>query len=364
MKKPFADLFDDATAGISHLDTSGYKAQGKMAIVDQGKDQVAGYTDDPDVKPFNKVPCLIFGDHTKIVKFVETPFVLGAQGVRVLTPKKELDPKYAYFMLRNFAFPENTGYQRHFKYLGRAKFEVPSPSSQLRIAATLSQVETLHQKHTEAQRLVGELVPSIFFELFGTGFTQASNGTALDDLVDVCGGKTPSTTNPSYWGKGHFWVSSKDFISETMEVTQDQITKRAVEDGQATMVPSNSILLVARSGILKRTVPMALAGLSMAINQDIKAFLPKPDAGIDSNFLIWLLRSNTQRLLTLVKRGATVESLDIDKLLGFKVKLPTGDQLRRFNRVLNLAGSLKQKLEIRGQEIEKLQVSTRKSAFG
>ena len=62
--------------------------EGKQPIIDQGEEFTAGYTND-ETKVYNKkLPVVVFGDHTRILKFVDFPFSLGADGVKILVPKK------------------------------------------------------------------------------------------------------------------------------------------------------------------------------------------------------------------------------------------------------------------------------------
>ncbi|MBK7994857.1 MAG: hypothetical protein IPK14_16170 [Blastocatellia bacterium] len=54
--------------------------------MDQGQEEIAGYTNDLSLQVQNSLPCILFGDHTKIVKFRDKPFALGADGVKVWIP--------------------------------------------------------------------------------------------------------------------------------------------------------------------------------------------------------------------------------------------------------------------------------------
>lgn len=92
-----------------------FLTEGKIPIVDQGQSFIAGYTDD-NLALIKKVPIIIFGDHTRTFKYIYFPFAQGADGVKMLSPKKEYLPEYFFFQLQSVAI-EDRGYSRHYKYL-------------------------------------------------------------------------------------------------------------------------------------------------------------------------------------------------------------------------------------------------------
>ena len=146
--------------------------------------------------------------------------------------------------------------------------------------------------------------------------------TQLDRLISMSGGGTPSKQDASLWNGDIPWVSPKDMSVREIHDSEDHITQEAVEISATQIVPAGSILVVVRSGILVRRIPIAIAQRPLAINQDIKALIPHRHL-IDSKFLSYFLESKQQTLLTgYVKRGATVHSLQIDKLRKMPCRYP------------------------------------------
>ena len=84
----FTDVFQDVTKLGKKIPQSEYLESGKYPIIDQGQNDIAGYTNEENGL-FTDVPVVIFGDHTRAVKYVDTPFFLGADGVKVLKSKRE-----------------------------------------------------------------------------------------------------------------------------------------------------------------------------------------------------------------------------------------------------------------------------------
>lgn len=127
--KEFADTFRDTTAGNEKLQSKQFQPSGKLAVIDQGKEQIAGYTDDESMAYTGSLPVIVFGDHTRIFKYVDHPFVLGADGVRVLTAKDSFNPLFAYWHCQLLTVP-SAGYSRHFKYLREKSFICPDEGLQ------------------------------------------------------------------------------------------------------------------------------------------------------------------------------------------------------------------------------------------
>lgn len=278
MKKEFSDLFEDVTAGVSHLDSGGYQKNGETAIVDQGKELIGGYTDDPNLELCRRFPCVVFGDHTKIFKYLDFPFVLGAQGTRIFVVKEGLDSKYAYFMLKYFKFPEGTGYQRHFKYLARANFEVPSLKEQQRIAMTLSAIEAVHQKNEMIQRLVGELVTALFWEMFGRISERGALGDFLD-LIDY------GTNQKAEFDSGEVPVLRMNNVLESGELdlskikkasfSKEELASNLLRPGDLLVNRTNSRKLVGKVGIWTSQSVAVAASYFIRVRVDSKRFLPK-----------------------------------------------------------------------------------------
>lgn len=140
-------------------------------------------------------------------------------------------------------------------------------------------------------------------------------------LFSFISGGTPSTEEPDYWSGDVPWVSSKDMKIFYIEDTEDHISPIAVKESATNVIPKNTLLLVMRSGILQHTIPACVIKRRMAINQDIKAFIPK--VPVSSAYYARLIEGNQKQLLTkLRKEGATVESLDMELIKNLPIPLP------------------------------------------
>lgn len=105
------------------IKNSDYLKSGKFPIIDQGKEYVSGYTD--EVGSVQHSEMIVFGDHTRIIKYVNFPFVAGADGTKLLTSKPMTSTLIYLHNLLVFNPISDYKYERHFKYLLDVKFCLP-----------------------------------------------------------------------------------------------------------------------------------------------------------------------------------------------------------------------------------------------
>jgi type I restriction enzyme S subunit len=143
----------------------------------------------------------------------------------------------------------------------------------------------------------------------------------LSDLCKGQSGGTPLTSNPRLWDGTIPWVSPKDMKVFRISDAQDHISEEAVKSSAAPMIPAKSVLLVVRSGILQRLVPVAINEISVSINQDIRAFTVT-DERLLPEFLAYFLEARSNDLLSLVKWSTTVQSINREELEAYHIPLP------------------------------------------
>ena len=87
-------------------------------------------------------PVVIFGDHSRVVKYVDFDFVLGADGVKILKPIDELNARFFYHFLKWYNVP-SLGYSRHYKLLKEIEVPIPSLSEQQHIVEELDLLNSI-----------------------------------------------------------------------------------------------------------------------------------------------------------------------------------------------------------------------------
>lgn len=157
----------------------------------------------------------------------------------------------------------------------------------------------------------------------------------IADLGKWSGGKTPSMAEKKYWESGTIpWVSSKDVKQPILSDTIDHITNAAVDEASMTEYPAGSVAIVTRSGILRHTFPVTYIPFETTVNQDIKILVTKE--GISSRYVSHALQAYGESIRrTTKKQGGTVDSLDFQKVLAYKIPVPPLDVQNRIVNVLD-----------------------------
>jgi type I restriction enzyme S subunit len=160
----------------------------------------------------------------------------------------------------------------------------------------------------------------------------------LKRLAQIQGGGTPTKDNLGYWFGDIPWVSPKDMKASIIIDTEDKITPEAVRESATKLVPSGAVLLVVRSGILVHSIPVALAGREVTLNQDLKALIPHSE--ILPHYLFYLILGLQKEFLAEWKKeGATVESLELDLVVQTPLPLPSGPEQRAIADFLDRAAA-------------------------
>ena len=150
-------------------------------------------------------------------------------------------------------------------------------------------------------------------------------------------GKTPSMSNPQFWNGNVPWVTSKDMKRPVITDSEMHISELAASTMQ--LYPAGTLLLVARSGILKRLLPLCKLGIDSTINQDIKAF-SLYDIEL-SEWLFYGIKAFEPYILKeLVKSVTTVESLKFDEFAAMLIPVPPLSEQRRIIAAIKAAMKL------------------------
>ena len=162
----FSDILEDLTSSVTKVKKDEYSFIGEYSIIDQGKEFIAGYYNS-NQGISSSGPHIVFGDHTRIFKYVDFPILLGADGTKLLSAKiSDVNMKYLYYFFNTLSLP-NDGYSRHFKYLKQVVIPLPNIQYQNKIANILDQAQRLIDKRKEQIALLDELVQSVFYDMFG-----------------------------------------------------------------------------------------------------------------------------------------------------------------------------------------------------
>lgn len=264
----FGDVLTDATGGNIKTKQSDYLGEGQYAIVDQGQSVIGGYTDEETSLCKVDGPVIIFGDHTKALKYVDFPFCLGADGTKVLKPKPGTHPKYLYYALHQVPIPE-AGYSRHFKYLKAGEIPLPPLAEQKRIARVLDQAAELCRLRSRALEKLNSLGQAIFHEMFGDPGTNPMSWPicSIGDLLAEAKYGTSAKANTEGRGlpvlrMGNITYDGRIDLADLkhVELSEKDVPKYTTQLGDILFNRTNSKELVGKTAVVNFPETMAIAG--------------------------------------------------------------------------------------------------------
>lgn len=161
----FLDKKNDFSLG--QIKREDYQTNGDFPIIDQSQEYIAGYSDENDLVYTGKLPVIVFGDHTRIFKFIEFPFIQGADGIKIIKSNDEIvNPKFFYYLLSTVNVPSR-GYNRHFSLLKKQRYPLIPRSKQNKTVNKIKPIERNIQELETQIKKPSEIINKVFARDFG-----------------------------------------------------------------------------------------------------------------------------------------------------------------------------------------------------
>ena len=151
---------------LKQVKKEAYNNGSQYPIISQEEKFISGYCDDESMVCHIDRPIVVFGDHTRVLKYIDFDFVVGADGVKVIIPIKRIYSKFLLYFLQWYNIP-NLGYSRHYKLLKDVMVPIPNCTTQQTIISELDKLNKLIQIKKEQLKDYDALAQSIFYEMFG-----------------------------------------------------------------------------------------------------------------------------------------------------------------------------------------------------
>lgn len=345
----FDGAFESVPVGDRKLQARSYLAHGQYPVVDQGQIGIAGYSNDKTLVFPNTGPFILFGDHTRVVKFVDFRFVVGADGVRLFRARDGFDPTYLFFFLKSAPLP-NDGYGRHSKHLVELRVPTPGFCEQRRIAARLkAQFATVEQARQAAQAQLGELTMianAIIRESVGESAPRAL-GDVLEEVKQGVG---------AGWADYPVLGATRDGLAPAKEpVGKHPERYKPVRCGTVFYNPMR---------ILIGSIAMVDDGDAEGITSPDYVVLRGREGEVDSRWFYYWLRSPLgAQCIASLARGAVRERMLFNRLAEGTIELPHFDVQQRASRALAQIRPMQKTIEAQLADIEALPARLLAQAF-
>ncbi len=214
----------------------------------------------------------------------------------------------------------------YYKDFSRIKFATPLYPEQQKVATFLTSVDEkltqLIKKKSMLEKYKKGVMQKIFSQEIrfkdehGQDYTEWVD-TKLGEIGIFSGGGTPSTKNTDFWMGSIPWISSSDLVDDSIFKisTARFITKAAVSQSAAKIIPPKSVLIVSRVGVGK----VAVNEVELCTSQDFTNIIPNSDNPI---FIAYLVKFKTNKLLGL-NQGTCIKGFVKSDLETMNIFLPS-----------------------------------------
>ena len=338
----FKDVCQDVTKTATKIPTSEYLEEGKYEIFDQGKSFVAGYTNN-SIGIANEFPYIVFGDHTRAIKYVDVPCFIGADGVKLLkVNNSNFDSKYVYYTLLNFPIMSQ-GYSRHFKYLKECVFVERSLEEQNRIVSELDKIQSAIDNKRQQLAKLDELVNSKFYEMF-----ECKN-YPISTIGECCTLKSGTTFKKELELESgdYMYIKVSDMnLPENEKYIRTSKTYVSSSSIKNFAIPGNSIIFPKRGGAIA-TNKKRITQNTICVDLNTMAVTPNSTLNLD-----YLYQFFVNIDMGKLYNGAAVPQINNKDIAPLKISIPPLELQEQF---ANFAQKIEQAKDVVSKQINNLQ---------
>ncbi|MGG3955914.1 restriction endonuclease subunit S [Bhargavaea massiliensis] len=346
----FSDVLRDETKNAKKIKKEEYLAQGSYPIIDQGKDYIAGFTNDRE-GVYDKSPLIIFGDHTRILKYIDFPIFIGADGVKLLKnvfSEEEVLTKYIYYYLRTVNIPD-TGYNRHFKFLKEVVIPIPNIYLQERIVFVLDKAQELIDKRKAQIAALDQMAQSVFLEMFGDPVKNNKNWVMqkLSETGELKRGisKHRPRNAPELLNGPYPLIQTGDIANSGIFIKKYNQTYSELGLKQSKMWPKGTLCItiaanIAQTGILT---------FDACFPDSVVAYIPK---NYMSNIYVHFWFTFLQRIIEANAPESAQKNINLKILSELEIPVPPVELQNKFAEIVQKIESQKDLLQKSLEELE------------
>lgn len=361
------ESFVNKTDSKKKIKQKDYLEEGNYPIVDQGRDLIGGYTNDDKLIIYIKKPIIVFGDHTRCIKYINFDFVQGADGTKILEPKKIFLEKYFYYAFKNINIP-SLGYRRHYPMFNKLKIQIAPINEQQRI---VNRIESLFTKLDRAKELIENALAqfeqnkmAILHKAFTGELTvkwrkennidlSSWQEKTIDELCTSLKYGTSKKSKPEgsvvVLRMGNLQNGEIDWSNLMYTDDKDDIEKYLLKKGDVLFNRTNSPELVGKTSIYRGEYPAIYAG-----------YLIKLDYGKDiiGEYLNYMMNSTKAKhyCYTVKTDGVSQSNINAKKIGAFEIPVPTIEEQQEIVNILDNLLAKYNKIKNLEQQLEKIEL--------
>ena len=345
-----------------------YLPKGQLPIIDQGQQLIGGYSDNLDMQLACNLPVIVFGDHTRAVKYVDFPFGAGADGIKVLEPAAGIYPKFLYYATQYLVLRlEDRGYARHYQYIEKKELDIPSIPEQKRIVARIEELFSELDNGVETLRKTKQQLAVYRQAVLKDAFSHITEKKTIREMSSVV------TSGSRGWAQyysdhGAKFVRIGNLTRDRIRIDLSDIQFVDLPDdaeGKRTQLQPNDVLVsitadLGSIGLVPDDIREAYVNQHIAM---VRFLNP-----VQGEFMAWYLRSDYgQKDLLKNKRGGGKLGLGLDDIRDSRVPVVSDAEaikiVENIEARLSVCDSIEKTVDTALQQAEAMRQSILKQAF-
>lgn len=304
-----------------------FLSDGSYPIISQEASLTNGYWDNKDDLFIVDKPIIIFGDHTKVIKYVDFSFVRGADGVKVLLPISQINSKFFSYQLQSIKL-RDLGYARHFRLLKEKNIQIPPIQEQKEIVEILDQAfESIEKAKANIEKNI-ENAKELFQSKLNHIFSQTGDDWTQVSIESLC-----NNTKNINWKENtdiefdYIDLSSVSRTSFTVMETKKIDSKNAPSRAKK-IVKENDIIFGTTRPTLKRATKITEKYNNQICSTGFVVLSPKDS--IDSKWIFYFLLSNVfMKRMESLQRGASYPAVSDNDVKKSILSIPSKDFVKK-----------------------------------
>ena len=327
--KKLGDLFNNISTVNKEVKFKDVQQFGKYEVISQSHNYIDGYSNDEN-KLIYDIPVILFGDHTKVVKYINHLFIPGADGTKLMKPN--CYEKYFYYLVLYASYKiEDRGYGRHFAYLRECNIPYfDNINLQVAIANIVDDIfltiDQYQKSYSEIENIKLQLKSKLLDSIFGPNSSYKSYYEKENDLENLCESITKGTTPTTY---GYQYLNKGIPFVKVENINNYKIDKSTIN----CFISDDANKFIKRSQLCENDILFSIAGtigkLCLLTKDDVPsntnqalAIIHGYQKTLEPKYLLYYLEWIVSKKSNLNSHGGGMSNMTLNDIKKFKIQYP------------------------------------------